>query len=109
MGMKELTETYEYKERAAIRQFDGRFGEIEASQLAIIDIKERQANEGKKKPKPAPRPVRNEPPAKAENELRKRRNEVKAALLAAKNENKKDELLREYLQLCKMIIEKGVS
>jgi hypothetical protein len=32
---------YEYQERAAIRQLDAGYGEIEADQLALIDLKER--------------------------------------------------------------------
>jgi len=44
--MKErICDTYEYQERAAIREFDGGFDRIEANQLALIDIKERNLSD----------------------------------------------------------------
>jgi len=114
----DLADSYEYQERAAIRQFYGGYDSIEASQLALIDMKQRQdpgqndlLPEGVEKI-PDFRQVDNRKIERSEQKppdelqmLQCRRDEVGAALRAENNPQRKNRLFAEWSDLCRKIIE----
>jgi len=109
--MSRIADSYEYAERAAIRYLNGRFGDIEANQLALIDIREREERDRLKEEKDAQAVAEKELPRRAEpprissknDELLKERAIVRAAFLAA-NEPEKSEYQAKYFELCRQII-----
>ena len=105
--MQRIADTYEYQERAAIRELDGGFDKLEANQLAILDIKERliMENEGQ------PQQQQESPPAvlhRASDEielLRQQRNEIGRQMRALSDGAKKDELLKQWFELNVQILD----
>lgn len=111
--MSDLADTYEFKERKAIRQESGCLDEIEAGQLALMDLHAREAAEAEEK-KEAALHVPDVPDVpyvpdagvcKGIDELRAERDRVGDEMRQELNAARKAELLAKWHELSLAIIE----
>ncbi len=104
-------DSYEFKERAGIRRFDGGFDCIESNQLALVDINQRAAVEqagqaGRLQQVTAERTIR---PCSDENEaliteLKAEREQIKELWMAEKEPAQEALLHDKWIELSQQII-----
>lgn len=106
---KEQANSYEYQERAAIRQFEAGAELLEANQLALMDIRERvPLDEARKRLAEQQLQAKHqqENPNEARIEqLQQERDVVRKAWMAEKEPRREAELKQKWLDLCTRIIE----
>jgi len=106
--------SYEYEERAAIRQFEAGTELFEANQLSLVDIRERvPLDEARKQIAEQQLKTRRQPIPNQEKieELRRERVLVRKAWMTEKDPEQGARLKAKWLDLCTQIIElmKGVK
>ena len=114
--MSDLADTYEYKERVALRQESGCCDEFEAGQLALMDMHEREAAEAEAEEKkeaalhvPDVPYVPDAGVCKGIDELRAERDRVGDEMRQELNAARKAELLAKWheLSLAIIVLKKG--
>lgn len=108
---KPLADSYEFQERAAIRQFDGNYDGLAANQLALMDLNEREQQKAEKEgPKidvPAlPKELcQDKQETETIEQIRQQRDEVKRSWLSEIDMAKQAELAAKWQELSMEIIE----
>ena len=107
--MKErICDTYEYQERAAIREFDGGFDRIEANQLALIDIKERNSSdkaERQEQENQQPKIERSSQKQEQLEALRQERELISKKMKIETDQARKDQLFKDWMDLNNQIMD----
>jgi len=100
-----MNDNYEYDERAAIRLFNGNFDEIEANQLALIDIQKRKKqSDVMSKPKFRPPELSGMQACEIER-LRKKAKAIRIEMKWLEDGPEMDGLFEQWLELQNRIIE----
>ena len=107
--MEKLADDYEYGERAAMRQLDGSFDEIEANQLALIDINQRRLPDAdnqkeKQQAENRQREIHRGPDDEL-SQIQAKRDKVGELFRTETDVQEKAELQAEWLSLSRQIIE----
>lgn len=105
---KEQPNSYEYQERAAIRQFDGGTELLEANQLALLDIRDRvPLDQARKQMAEQQSKAKRQSNSNQEGieQLRRRRELVCKAWMREDDPKQQAQLKAEWLDLCTQIIE----
>jgi len=101
--MTAIADDYEYEERAAIRRFDAGIDELEANQLALLDLKDRREEKQK--------PPEQEPPAELPADKKEAMEVLRGQAHKLGDEMKKEEdekkqsLFVQWLEVQNKIIE----
>jgi len=100
---QEKTDSYEFEERAAIREFDGGYPREKAEQLAAADLQERQTQRQEQQ--------RHDGRSRLQ-QLRDQRDQIGRQMRDTGESSQKNELFAEWQRLCTEIIElkkKGIT